>query len=203
MKPDLILTGPTRPEMLRLLEKIAPTFVSFKRGEQWKASFKRIASALNRTDEANRFLTRYANKAKAWSNSQREASLLKTVSIVRWNPKGPIFMYEQAFASLVLADMGFTRPKAQRIKGVRHSSPVSFESIKILDADLLFLGTLDSTSKTNKVMREAISNSHFKSLSAVQKSHLKIVDGSKWTSIGGPTAALSIIEEVENYLKTK
>lgn len=199
LKPDLILTSPTRPEVLVLLRKIAPTVVTYKSGDEWKVVFTRVADALGQKAKADDFMTSYRKEldsAKAKLATVKD----KSVSIVRWNPKGPAFMYRDAFASLVLRDMGFDRPQAQKVPGERHSMPLSLEALNDIDAGWLFVGTLEPRGDATEAMQEIAKSSAFQRLGAVKAKHYFPVDGSKWTSAGGPLAALSIVKETTEMI---
>lgn len=117
LQPDLILAGgQADPERLAQLEAIAPTVVSFTPGEFWQDSFRRIAEAVARPDEAQRVLDEYRKRAAAL-REKLAAHAGESVSIVRLTPNGPMFMLGDAFAGRVLADLSLVRPPAQRAPG--------------------------------------------------------------------------------------
>src|SRR5690606_19411763 len=98
LQPDLILTGPVKPEQLAILNEIAPTVITFNWARPWQESMQRTAQALNREVEAKAVLERY--RARVEEARQRLAAHQgETLSIVRWNPKGPSYMFKDAFAS--------------------------------------------------------------------------------------------------------
>lgn len=195
-KPDLILTAPTSEGALRLLRKIAPTVVTYNNGDPWQKTFDKIAYVLGREEQAMKYKERYLKELQATKKLLAPLGKL-TASIVRWNPKGPAFMYRDSFASTILIDLGFTRPKYQNIPGQQHSMPLSWDAIDKIDGDWLFVGTLRLEGESQKALQDALASPKMKTLSAVQRGNLFPVDGSKWTSIGGPLAALSIIEEIK------
>lgn len=199
LKPDLILTSPLRPEVLVLLRKIAPTVVTYQNGDHWKNVFHRVAEILNQKAKAEAFMAQYAKELQI-AKSKLKPMKVKTVSIVRWNPRGPAFMYQDSFASLVLRDMGLERPKAQKIPGERHSMPLSLEALDTIDGDWLFVGTLDPRGSDAEALKEIKESPSFQRLSSVKNKHFFTVDGSKWTSIGGPLAALSIVKETSDLM---
>jgi iron complex transport system substrate-binding protein len=49
-------------------------------------------------------------------------------------------------------------------------------------------------------MRQAERTPAFGRLTAIQAKRFGMVDGSLWTSVGGPLAALQVIEDVETLL---
>lgn len=194
LKPDLILTAPSRQETLMLLRKIAPTFVSHKNGDHWRDVLGRVAPVLQREDQAKAFLASYDQEVAA-ARAGLVPVIGKTVSIIRWNPTGPAFMQRDSFASLILKDLGFERPASQQEPGQKHSMPVSLESLQVIDADWMFVGTLEPSGDAADALRDMAANPAFARLGAVRAKHYFPVDGSKWTSVGGPLAALSIVRE--------
>lgn len=199
LKPDLILTAPTRPEILALMRRIAPTAVTYRNSDPWKLVFDRVATILGREAAAAEFLARYEQELRA-ARGRLPSLQGKTVSIVRWNPNGPAFMQRDAFASLVLRDLGLDRPPAQQVEGQKHSMPISLEALHMIDADWLFIGTLEASGESATAMREVADNPAFQRLTAVKSKRHHPVDGSKWTSVGGPLAALSIVKETADAI---
>lgn len=199
LQPDLILTGPVKPEQLAILNEIAPTVITFNWARPWQESMQRTAQALNREAEAKAVLERY--RARVEEARQRLAAHQgETLSIVRWNPKGPSYMFKDAFASTVAEDVGLRRPAHQQDRGHTHSMALSLESLELLDADWLVIGTLATSGEAVEAMNQAEQTSAFRQLSAIQAKRFGAVDGSLWTSLGGPMAALQVIDDIEALL---
>jgi len=199
LEPDLILTGPVKPEQLAILNEIAPTVITFNWARPWQESMQRTAQALNREAEAKAVLERY--RARVEEARQRLAAHQgETLSIVRWNPKGPSYMFKDAVASTVAEDVGLRRPAHQQDRGHTHSMALSLESLELLDADWLVIGTLATSGEAVEAMNQAEQTPAFRQLSAIQARRFGAVDGSLWTSLGGPMAALQVIEDIEALL---
>lgn len=199
LEPDLILTGPVKPEQLAILNEIAPTVITFSWARPWQESMQRTAQALNRESEAKALLERY------WTRVEEARKRLadhqgETLSIVRWNPKGPSYMFLNAFSSSVVEDIGLVRPPHQQDPGHTHSMALSLESLELLDADWLVIGTLATSGEAVEAMHQAEQTPAFRQLSAIQAKRFGAVDGSLWTSLGGPMAALQVIEDIEALL---
>ncbi|SHG43018.1 ABC transporter substrate-binding protein [Streptoalloteichus hindustanus] len=198
--PDVILAGGVTDEnVLNQLRQVAPTVVTFKLETDWKTAFRIEADALNKADKAKAVLADYDRKVqevkgKLGPNANAE------VSIVRWNPKGPGTMQTQQFASLVVADLGLRRPAAQQEPGFSHGSPLSLEALAKMDGDWLFLGTLTPDGEAVQAMEQARNMPAFQQLKAVRDNHLVAVDGSLWTSRGGPLGALAVVEDVSKAM---
>ncbi len=200
LQPDLILTGPVKPEQLAILNEIAPTVITFSWARPWQESMQRTAQALNRETEAKAVLERY------WTRVEEARKRLaghqgETLSIVRWNPKGPSYMFLDAFSSSVVEDIGLVRPPHQQDPGHTHSMALSLESLELLDADWLVIGTLATSGEAVEAMHQAEQTPAFRQLSAIQAKRFGAVDGSLWTSLGGPMAALQVIEDIETLLE--
>lgn len=197
LQPDLILAGGhPDPQLLEQLNAIAPTAVSFKVGEPWQASFERIAQLVGRREQAETFLARYRERALALRSKLREHEG-ESVSIVRLSPNGPMAMLGDAFAGRVLADLGFTRPPAQRAAGAGHAPPLSREVLADIDGDWLFIGNFTPDPKSVAALR---SEPAFGSLKAAREGHVREVDAMLWTVIGGPLAAEAVLDDVERTL---
>jgi len=172
-----------------------------KNGAQMSDTVRSIVKKA-RGAEAKAFLTRYeARLAEARSKLAQHQG--EQMSIVRWNPKGPSFMYQGTFASSVVESMGLVRPSKQQGTGAPHSPALSLESLNLLDADWLVVGTLSASGDAVDAMRQAEQTPAFQQLPVIKAKRFGAVDGSLWTSSGGPQAALKVIEDVEQLLATR
>ncbi|MFE3198099.1 ABC transporter substrate-binding protein [Embleya sp. NPDC059237] len=198
-KPDLILAGDMQDtQMLGQLRKITPaTLVTMAPTDDWKLSFRGVGNAVNKLEQANKVITDYEAKAKK-TGEDLTANKGAAVSIVRWNPNGPSWMEKRQFASGVALDMGLTRPKAQDKDGNAHTPALSLEKISEIDGDWLFLGTL--TADGASALKEVQSKPAYKELNAVQKNHVVTVDGSVWSTRGGPLAADVVLGDIAKAL---
>ncbi|CAM3815859.1 amonabactin ABC transporter substrate-binding protein [Aeromonas bestiarum] len=199
LEPDLILTGQTKPELLTLLQEIAPTVVTGNWGDSWKEIFNRSAHVLNRDAEGKAFLAQYdARLQEARSKLAKHQG--ERLSIVRWNPKGPSYMHGGTFASSVVEEMGLARPTHQIGDKTPHSPALSLESLNLLDGDWLVIGTLSASGDAVDAMKQAEQTPAFQQLNAIKGKRFGAVDGSLWTSTGGPQAALKVIDDVEQLM---
>ncbi|MGL5813187.1 MAG: ABC transporter substrate-binding protein [Aeromonas sp.] len=199
LEPDLILTAQTKPELLTLLNEIAPTVVTGNWGEPWKVIFQRSARVLNKEAEAKAFLAQYdARLQEARTKLAKHQG--EQVSIVRWNPKGPSYMHGSTFASSVVQEMGLARPPHQIGDRTPHSPALSLESLNLLDGDWLVIGTLSASGDAVDAMKQAEQTPAFQQLGAIKGKRFGAVDGSLWTSTGGPQAALQVISDVEQLM---
>ncbi|MFY1679296.1 MULTISPECIES: ABC transporter substrate-binding protein [unclassified Streptomyces] len=198
-KPDLILAGDMQDEqVLNQLREITPaTLVTMAPTDDWKLSFRGVGNALNKLDEANEVISEQEAAAKAAGEKLGDDKGAE-VSIVRWNPDGPSWMESQQFASGVVLEMGLKRPAAQDKEGNAHTPSLSLEKIDEIDGDWLFLSTL--TSDGEKALEEVQSKAAYKELNAVKNDHVVTVDGSVWSTRGGPIAAGVVLDDVTEAL---
>ncbi|MGA5817503.1 ABC transporter substrate-binding protein [Kitasatospora sp. NPDC094028] len=200
-KPDLILAGDMQDEqMLKQLREITPaTLVTMAPTDDWKLAFRGIGNAVNKLDQANKVITDYeAKAAKAGGDLGRNKGA--AVSIVRWNPTGPSWMEKKQFAGGVALDMGLTRPAAQDRDGNAHSPALSLEKLGEIDGDWLFLSIL--TDDGRAALKDVQSKPAYQELKAVQNNHTVTVDGSVWSTRGGPLAADAVIGDFTKALGT-
>jgi len=114
---------------------------------------------------------------------------------------------------MALSDLGLRRPASQDRRGRGHSEPVSLENLDQIDADHLFFGTLGGSSVGNAdagggtdtaAAQQALDAAQqvpgFGALHAVSEGHVILVDGSLWTSTGGPLLMSRIVDSVVEAL---
>ena len=217
-KPDLILADAsvriddgTRAK----LGRIAPTVTVSKRGQSWNDAFTAEARVLNLASRGRGVLAAYRDrvaKVKARLGPNANAK----ISIVRWNSGEPSVLMAEQPASRVAADLGLSRPASQDHRGPGHAVPISLENLDKIDADWLFFGTLGGASggkgDTNagaakvgkkasaKLLAKARSTPGFRRLHAVRDGHVVPVDGTAWTSAGGPLAVNTVLTDMAEAL---
>ncbi|MCX4029495.1 iron-siderophore ABC transporter substrate-binding protein [Endozoicomonas sp. SM1973] len=196
LKPDLILAGGfIDPVALKQVKKIAPTLVTHSIGENWKQAFQRTASLLGQEQAAEIYWETYNKRVSQLKSALGENANAK-ISVVRWNPKGPSYMLGDSFISSVLNDIQLKRPETQNQPGAGHSPPLSLEALEKIDGDWLFVGTLVEKSKATQALEHIKATQVFQQLKAVQNNHVVNVDGSLWTSVGGPLAAMAVLNDL-------
>lgn len=217
MDPDLILVDGTsvnnRPDVLEILRKIAPVVFTGYAGGPWEKNFDRVADALNLQDKARQIEQDYRSTVE--QDKQKLAARYgdKTFSIVRWQGGGASLILKELPAGRALTDLGLKRPQNQDRMGLGHSDPVSLENLNQIDADYMFFGTLGGSSQDNPnaggsadlsgaqaTLKEAEKASGFTDLTAYKDGHIIPVDGSRWTSTGGPLLMQGIVADVMKAL---
>lgn len=216
--PDLILVDGTsinnNPEAIEVLRKIAPTFYAGYAGGDWRATFGYVATALNLDDAGAQVISAYDAHA-AEVGAQLGAYQDDTFSIVRWQGGSASTILAELPPGMALADLGLKRPASQDRRGRGHSEPVSLENLADIDADYMFFGTLGGSSVGNpaaggaadlsgaqQALAEAVQTPGFTDLTAYRDGHIILVDGSLWTSTGGPVLMTRIVDAVRDALVT-
>ncbi|GAB2825843.1 ABC transporter substrate-binding protein [Streptomyces daliensis] len=199
-KPDVILAGQVADkQVLRQLRAIAPTVVTFAKSNDFKDALNLTANALNRQERAEKVLGAYDEKVAEVKKGLGDR-VGSTVSVARYSTKGTALMQQGVFVSDVLKDLGFARPGIQKERGEGHSTPISDEDIAKVDGDWLFIGTLSAQGEDAKLLKELQEKPAYKELDAVREGHVTEIDGSKWTSLGGPLAAGSVLDDIEKAM---
>ncbi|MFI6647178.1 ABC transporter substrate-binding protein [Streptomyces sp. NPDC050529] len=199
-KPDVILAGQLADEqVLQQLRKVAPTVVTIDGTKDWKKALSLTGKTLGRGNRAEAFLADYDTRAAALKKDLG-AEAGKSVSVARYSAKGSAVMQQGVFISDVLKDLGLTRPGIQNEKGEGHSTPISDENLKEIDGDWLFIGTLTSTGSDQDLVGELSEKPAYKQLKAVSNDHATVIDGTKWTSLGGAQAAVSVLDDIRKAM---
>jgi len=202
LEPDLILFGGFTDEaVLEQLNAIAPTVNTFQPGEAWQSHFLRVAEILEMTEAAEAFIADYDARIEEVQSELGEID--DTFVVSRWSAEGPQIMAPTlTFSSGVLLDLGLQGapviPELQ--EGHPHSSPLSMESLQLLDVDWAFIGTLTPDGDPVAALEEAMENPLWQTLEVVQNDQVVMVDGSLWTSVGGPIAATMVLEDAVEAL---
>lgn len=199
-KPDVILAGQVvDKQVLAQLRKVAPTVVTIDATKSWQKSLELTGRVLGKSAAAEKFIADYVASAAALKKDLGDFSGA-SVSVTRYSAKGSAVMQQGVFISSVLNDLGFQRPGIQADKGEGHSTPISDENLNQIDGDWLFIGTLDPGVTQSKLLAELTKKSAYKQLDAVKNNHLTVIDGTKWTSLGGATAAVSVLADIRKAM---
>lgn len=219
LKPDLILADGTsinnRPDVLDILKAIAPLVFCGYAGGPWQTNLDFVAQALNLQDRGQQVKDEYAQLTRSLAQELAPQYSDKTFSVVRWQGGGPSLILKELPAGQVLSDLKLARPAGQDRLGRGHSEPVSLENLSLIDADYMFFGTLGGASQDNPhsetgadrqgaqvALEAAQETSGFTDLKAYRQDHIILVDGSLWTSTGGPLLMKGIAENIREVLLT-
>ncbi len=202
LRPDLILAPPQLPEaQYRLLSRIAPTVVPLSEGlqpEAWRDEARLFGQAMGRDAEIEAMLEQVDARAAAVAE-RIAADAAPSAVLVRWMPQGPMVMSDQLFTAGLLRAAGVAIHAAGLVReGVSHSDPLSLENLARLEADWLFLATLNEEGRD--ALEAAKASPAFARLDVVTRDQVVAVDGQLWSSASGPLAALAILDELDAAL---
>lgn len=202
LEPDLILFSYgdfAEPELIEQLNAIAPVFIPAQGEDTWRDLVVQVGEALNMVEDVNTYLETYDERIIEISTQiEPETQFV----VARWAAEGPQIMAPYIFAPAILQDLGMVMPAEipDLEAGHAHSAPLSLEAIDILDVDWAFVGTLQSEGDAVEALEVVFDNPLFKQLEVVQNDHIVVIDGSIWTSSGGPLAAVKLLDDVEANL---
>ncbi len=198
LRPDLILaSSELSKEQYAKLSLMAPT-VAPKGGplSDWREAFKVYAQALDKQALAGQ---RLAEVDKRIAELRPRVPANASVSVLRWNPQGPIMMSSQLFAGQLLEQLGLQpNPLAAEQTQRPHTDILSLENLSKADADWIFLATLNPDGE--KALAAARQQPAFTRLKAAQAEQLASVDGQIWSSSSGYLAAQQVLDDVEKAL---
>ncbi len=196
LRPDLILVSTTFSEVFyQKLSKIAPTIQpqgSVISGD-WRNISRTYAAALNKTAVLEDKLNLIDQQLAAY---RKQVTAPLRISIVRWNPQGPIVMSSKLFAGQILQQAGLSSiTLANEIENKPHSDTLSLENLVQADGDWLLLATLNEDG--DKALEQAKQQPAFQRLSAVKNNRALAVDGQVWSSGSGPLAADIVLNDLK------
>ena len=197
-RPDLILAPPgLEKRVYDILSKIAPTVVStVPTTAPWQERNALYAAALGK-EEA--FKERLAKVETHIASLRDRVESGQTFSVVRWNPQGPMAMSSQLITGQILTALGLKSTDIAAGLGERpHSDILSLENLGAVDADWLFMATLNAQGEAT--LAAARQQSAFTRLNAVRNDRAIPVDGQVWSSATGILAAEYILNDIEKIL---
>ncbi|GAB1421758.1 hypothetical protein MASR2M15_19440 [Anaerolineales bacterium] len=199
LEPDLILFSYgdfAEPALLEQLSQIAPVFIPVSGDDSWRDLLEGVGDALNMADQADLYLSEYDERVDTLS-AQIEPGA--EFIVARWSAEGPQVMAPYIFAPAELQALGMVMPEEipDLESGHAHSAPLSLETVDILDVDWAFIGTLQSEGEAAEALQAVFDNPLFQQLEVVKNKHVIIIDGSIWTSSGGPLAANRLLDDIE------
>ena len=189
--PDLVLaSSSTTRAQYDALSALAPTVVppAPEFGE-WEAETLVHAAALGREDQADAVLGELDGRAEAL-----RAGGGGTATVVRWTPEGALVMSGSLMPGRLLEASGATLTEVSRFSDRPHTDPLGLEALGQVDADRLYLATLDADGAT--ALEQARTQPAFARLRAVQAGRVTVVDGDSWSSAAGPVAADDVLDDI-------
>lgn len=197
-RPDLILASPgLEKRVYDVLSKMAPTIVpSTPTTAPWAERNALYVSALGKDAEMQQLV---ANVEARIASLRDEIKAGQTYSVVRWMPQGPMAMSSQLMAGQLLTALGMQSTEMAHRLGERpHSDILSLENLGSVDADWMFLATLNE--QGDATLATARQQPAFARLNAAGKGQAVAVDGQVWSSGTGVLAARRVLDDIERLL---
>jgi iron complex transport system substrate-binding protein len=190
-QPDLILgTTSTTQEQYDALSKIAPTVApAAAEMGRWQEPLKVYAEALGKADELGTQLSDLEERAAALQQQG-------TFAVLWWMPAGAVVMNAGLMPGSLLSATGATPVQpATGLGKSPHSDPLSLENLTQIDADRIFVASLNAEGRT--ALEAARQQPAFTRLKAARSGAASSVDGAVWSSSSGPIAARLVVEDIE------
>jgi len=195
LQPDLILAPQTlSSDVYAKLSLMAPTIIpDAEFTDDWRLMVSTYARALGRETQIDEA---YQKLDARIGDLRKRLGEPRTVSVVRWMPQGPMIMSDKVFTGQLLHSLGFKTPELAGKQGDRpHSDVLSLENLGGIDADWLFLATLNKEGADTLAATKR--QPAFTRLAAVQNGRVSTVDGQIWSSATGVLAADLILDDIE------
>jgi iron complex transport system substrate-binding protein len=198
LEPDLILSSKLRHEPIYdQLSQIAPTVFTKTTGVTWKANFEKHAEAMNRTGEAKKVMEGYEDRLEQFGNEMGDELKETEVSVVRFLP-GETRIYQKAsFIGTVLEDAGLPRPPSQDVDEFAILN-ASEETIPDMGGDAIFVTAYGPEDETTR--EKITSDPLWRKLDAVREGRVYEASDDLWMLGIGPTAAVGVVDDLENHL---
>lgn len=204
LKPDLILGWDHHDAIYSLLSQISSTLLPQKNRvkssrEDWKEYLNFLAEALKKQDIAQQILSHYKQRIKELRTALDDRYESKKISVAYVSQDyGTKAQTKNSFSGSILDDLGLQRPELQNtIQPGGMTTEISTEQLEQIDGDILFVLTFGETDK--KMLEKLEQNSLWKTLKAVQRGQVYLVDGWTWV-VGNPLAADAVLDDLYKYL---
>ena len=207
LKPDLILGLENSTAPYSQLSQIAPTLLlDFEHSGEWKEDFASVGEVLGKSEEVDRVMSDYYQRAKEFQQKINGDPSETTVSIVRIYPTHINLYTKSGFIGTVLEDAGLSRPPSQDLNleetksltgdGIQYT--VSKEVIDKADGDVIFVVVTSWHTKAQNLLASLKADPLWAKLKAVQKGKVYEV-GDYWIGTGA-IAANAVLDDLEKYL---
>ncbi|MBW4477599.1 MAG: iron-siderophore ABC transporter substrate-binding protein [Tolypothrix brevis GSE-NOS-MK-07-07A] len=201
LKPDLIFATDYNNQVYSLLSQIAPVVtVPFKDVVfNWKEGFYFIAQVLGKEEKAQQALNHYYQRIEELKISLGDRYQGQTISTAGDSGINTLFaLTKGTFSGSILSDLGLQQPEAQNVvtpNGAIYG--ISEERLELVDGDVLFFLAYGKEGKA--IFERLRQRPLWKTLKAVQKGQVYLVNGWTWTG-SSILAADAVIDDLYKYL---
>lgn len=197
--PDLIVGSSfLMEEVYDQLSEVAPTVAmdTFNSARWKETTFPLLGETLGRSEEVGEVLSRYEERVEEVRSVVGDPEEIEASSVSAYDDRLTINGTAHP-GCLVLEDVGFSRPEAQRFELSEDdltSAAISEERIPDMDGDAIFVGSVSDAALEN--LRD---NPLWQRLEAVREGRVYEVGQEAWI-FPGPSAANSVLDDIEKSL---
>ena len=205
LKPDLILGEAYATVPYAQLAQIAPTvLIDFQHSGQWKENFAFAGEVLGKSEEVERVMADYYQRAKEFQQQMDSSS--DEVSVVRIYPTHINLYTKPGFIGTVLEDAGLSRPPSQDLNleetksltGDTIQYTISEELIGKADGDAIFVIVTSWNPEAQDLLVSLKADPLWSKLEAVKQDKVYEV-GDYWIG-NGVIAANAVLDDLFEYL---
>jgi iron complex transport system substrate-binding protein len=195
LQPDLILGTKVRQEKIYdQLSAIAPTVFTETIGGDWQHNYQFYADVLGLHELGKANLDAFAARTATLRASLGDG-VKEEISLVRFSPGRTRIYYTDTFAGIILEQIGFRRPPAQRKE--TFAEEVTRERIPEMAGDRIFYFSDDKDPDEAKDnLAEWTSDPLWNALDAVQAGKAQRVSELVWNTGGGIYCAGMMLDEL-------
>ncbi|MGD8111605.1 siderophore ABC transporter substrate-binding protein [Vibrio sp. TRT 17S01] len=205
VKPDVILAGPRSAPKYDELSDIAPTIIltpDLKDGywESTQKQWRHIGQLFDVSDKVENTITRLDAKFKKIREHNKKHPK-KALTVMGAGDNVTAFSTQSIVASIYV-DFGFVAAVEQELKESTHGDLISFEFIREVNPEYLFILDRDKLSNRKSTRTiESFNNDLVKQTRAFQNGHVRSLNFFAWyIAMGGVTATELMIEDMSNVL---
>jgi iron complex transport system substrate-binding protein len=199
-KPDLILGSVAlSPTDFPALSEIAPTVFGGPPGPAWRDSLRTVGAATGRLDAANALIEDF-DRAAEKTGAENDATHFQA-SVVQFTDTTMRVFGADNFPAGVLADVGLSRPAAQRFTdkpyievGISEADLGNSPDFSIADGDIVYLSF--ATAEAKERAPEVMDSDAWKRLSAHRDNRVFAVNNEVWQTGEGIVAARGILADL-------
>jgi iron complex transport system substrate-binding protein len=198
LKPDVIFaTTKFPPDVIKKLEKIAPTVPVSHISTNWEANLRLLAEVTGKQELAEKILQKYKADVAAAKAKLGDRLKDKKVVVIRIRG-GNIMIYREDvfFNPSLYMDLGLTAP--QEIKNAQTQEMISLEKFSEMNPDYIFVQFSEDENKDQpNALKNLQNNPIWQSINAVKNNNVfvNVVDplaqgGTAWSKINFLKAAV-------------
>lgn len=202
LEPDLIIVGARTQSKIKMMQGIAPIFDSTVWGDDYLNQFylitEKTAALVNQSQAAESALNDIKHQVSKIKANAKQAG--KVMFIMTTGGKITVFGPGSRFGWL-FNELGFQAAGAENSLS-QHGDPVSFEYLRKLNPDVLFVLDRDiAIGKDTGMAQQLLENELIQNLKAYQNNKIIMLDGYAWYTVGtGISAMQKSITQIQEAL---